>query len=103
MRLLAILGWTFAKEGKKFAPFGASVISLGVSLDLARIWKGQIQVANKPGRLAKIAELLKPIIAGEPRSKKSNGRSAGEPFQDRKLHYVFHRVNRGLVLMANAV
>ena len=47
-------------------PFGASVVSLGVSLDLTRIWEGQIQVANKPGRLAKIAELLKPIIAGEP-------------------------------------
>ena len=69
MRLLAILGWTFAKEGKQFVPFGASVISLGVSLDLTRIWEGQIQVANKPGRLGKIAELLKPIIAGEPVTK----------------------------------
>ena len=69
MRLLAILGWTFAKEGKKFVPFGASVIFLGVSLDLTRIWEGQIQVANKPGRLARIAELLKPIIAGEPVTK----------------------------------
>ena len=32
MRLLAILGWTFAREGKKFVPFGPSVVSLGVSL-----------------------------------------------------------------------
>ena len=28
MRLLSILSWTFAKEGKKFVPFGRSVVSL---------------------------------------------------------------------------
>ena len=69
MRLLSILGWAFAKSGKKFVPFGPSVVSLGVSLDLSRIWEGQIQVANKPGRIAKIVELLRPIIAGEPVTK----------------------------------
>ena len=37
---------------------------LEVSLDLARVWDGQILVSNKPGRLAKIAELLKPIAEG---------------------------------------
>ena len=40
------------------------MVSLGVSLDLSRVWEGQILVSNKPGRLAKIAELLKPIAAG---------------------------------------
>ena len=69
MRLLAILGWAFAKTGKKFVPFGPTVVSLGVSLDLTKIWDGQIQVANKPGRIAKIMELLKPIIAGKPVTK----------------------------------
>ena len=29
MRLLSILGWSFAKEGKKFVPFGSTVVSLG--------------------------------------------------------------------------
>ena len=66
MRLLSILGWSFAKEGKKFVPFGSTVVSLGVTLDLTSVWDGQIRVSNKPGRLAKLAEMLKPIIAGEP-------------------------------------
>ena len=69
MRLLSMLGWAFAKSGKKFVAFGPSVVSLGVSLDLSRIWEGQIQVANKPGRIAKIVEMLRPIIAGEPVTK----------------------------------
>ena len=51
-----------AKEGKKkFVPFAPTVVSLEVSLDLARVWDGQILVSNK---LAKIAELLKPIGEG---------------------------------------
>lgn len=65
MRLLEILGWTFAKSGKKFVPFGASVVSLGVSLDLSEIWDGIVSVENKPGRLDKIAELLKAVAAGK--------------------------------------
>ena len=66
MRLLSILGWSYAKEGKKFVPFGSTVVFLGVTLDLTRVWDGQIKVSNKPGRLAKLAEMLKPIIDGEP-------------------------------------
>ena len=50
MRLLSILGWSFAKEGKKFVPFGSTVVSLGVTLNLTRVWDGQIKVSNKPGR-----------------------------------------------------
>ena len=64
VRLLTLLGWAFAKEGKKFVPFAPTVVSLEVFLDLARVWDGQILVSNKPGRLAKIAELLKPIAEG---------------------------------------
>ena len=64
MRLLSLLGSAFAKEGKKFVPFAPAVVSLGVFLDLSRVWDGQILVSNKPGRLAKIAELLKPIAEG---------------------------------------
>ena len=69
MRLLSLLGWAFAKEGKKFVPFSPCVVSLGVSLDLTRVWDGQIVVSNKPGRLARIAELLKPIAEGSEVSK----------------------------------
>ena len=32
MRLLTLLGWHFAREGKKFVPFASTVVSLGVSV-----------------------------------------------------------------------
>ena len=69
MRLLSILGWAFAKEGKKFVPFSPSVISLGVSLGIKDIWTGVVAVGNKPGRFEKIAELLKTVIASDHASK----------------------------------
>ena len=65
MRLLALLGWSFAAEGKKFVSFSPVVISLGVSLDLTGIWDGFLMVANKPGRLDKICEMLSSIVRGE--------------------------------------
>ena len=34
MRLLDLPGWTYAKSGRKFVPFGSRVASLGVSLGL---------------------------------------------------------------------
>ena len=69
MRLLSILGWLFATEGKKFVPFSPSVISLGVSLGLKDIWTRVVAVGNKPGRLEKIAEMLKAVIASDHASK----------------------------------
>ena len=65
MRLLSELGWTFAREGKKFVPFAKVVVSLGVSLDLSDVWVGSLTIANKPGRLEKIASVLRPIADGE--------------------------------------
>ncbi|CAE7416568.1 unnamed protein product, partial [Symbiodinium sp. CCMP2456] len=65
MRLLEILGWTFAKSGRKFVPFGTSVVSLGVTLGLSEIWEGIVSVENKPGRLDKIAELLRAVVSGK--------------------------------------
>ena len=65
MQLLSILGWAFAKEGRKFVPFSPSVISLGVSLDLKDIWTGVVAVGNKPGRLEKIADMLKAVTASD--------------------------------------
>ena len=64
-RLLSKLGWSFAREGKKFVPFGKVVVSLGVSLDLSDVWVGSLTIANKPGRLEKIASMLRPIADGE--------------------------------------
>ncbi|CAE7648128.1 unnamed protein product [Symbiodinium sp. CCMP2592] len=50
MRLLDLLGWTYAKSGRKFVPFDGKVVSLGVE--------------NKAGRLEKIAALLRTVAQG---------------------------------------
>ncbi|CAE7245188.1 unnamed protein product [Symbiodinium sp. CCMP2592] len=64
MRLLDLLGWTYAKSGRKFVPFDNKVVSLGVSLGLDEIWEGTLKVENKAGRLEKIAELLRTVAQG---------------------------------------
>ncbi|CAE7208506.1 unnamed protein product, partial [Symbiodinium sp. CCMP2592] len=64
MRLLDLLGWTYAKSGRKFVPFDNKVVSLGVSLGLDEIWGGTLKVENKAGRLEKIAELLRTVAQG---------------------------------------
>ena len=64
-RLLSVLGWSLATQGKKFVPFSPEVISLGVPLHLKGIWSGYISVANKPGRLGKISELLRAVVRGD--------------------------------------
>ena len=64
MRFLSNLGWTFARDGKKFVPFGSSVVSLGVALDLSGVWDGFLTVSNKPGGLERIAYVLQPIADG---------------------------------------
>lgn len=64
MRLLDLLGWAYAKSGRKFVPFDERVVSLGVSLNLDEIWSGTLTVENKAGRLEKIASLLRQIAEG---------------------------------------
>ncbi|CAE7620270.1 unnamed protein product [Symbiodinium sp. CCMP2592] len=64
MRLLDILGWTYARSGRKFVPFAERVTSLGVTLGLEEIWGGILTVENKAGRLERIALHLKAIADG---------------------------------------
>ena len=64
-RLLTLLGWSFATEGKNIVSFSPVVISLGVSLDLAGIWSGYLTVANKPGGLDNISEMLRAVVRGD--------------------------------------
>jgi hypothetical protein len=59
--VLDLLGWSFAREGKKYVHFGKSVITLGVSLDLCEFWQGTLMVGNKPGRAEKIISLLEAL------------------------------------------
>ncbi|CAE7833708.1 unnamed protein product [Symbiodinium sp. CCMP2592] len=65
MRLLDILGWTFARSGRKFVPFAEKVTSLGVTLGLEEIWQGTLTVENKAGRLERIVQQLKRISQGD--------------------------------------
>ena len=65
-RLLKLLGWVFAEDGKKFVPFGSQVATLGVVPHLEEIWNGRITIANKPGRINKICTMLAPIAEGKP-------------------------------------
>ncbi|CAE7215102.1 unnamed protein product [Symbiodinium sp. CCMP2456] len=65
MRLLDLLGWTYAKAGRKFVAFDAKVVSLGVSLGLGELWSGVLTVENKPGRLEKISHMLRAIASGK--------------------------------------
>ena len=65
-RLLKLLGWVFAEDGKKFVPFASQVVALGVVLNLEDIWNGRITIANKPGRVNKICSMLAPLAEGLP-------------------------------------
>ncbi|CAE7247552.1 unnamed protein product [Symbiodinium sp. CCMP2456] len=65
MRLLDLLGWTYAKAGRKFVAFDSKVVTLGVSLGLGELWSGVLTVENKPGRLEKISQMLRTIASGK--------------------------------------
>ncbi|CAE7344246.1 unnamed protein product, partial [Symbiodinium sp. CCMP2456] len=50
--------------GKKWVPFSVSVVSLGVELQLEDVWHGSITVANKPGRMDRIRQIMQPLAEG---------------------------------------
>ncbi|CAE7668354.1 Xab2, partial [Symbiodinium sp. KB8] len=72
-RLLRILGWIFAEDGKKFVSFGPRVVTLRVALHLEEIWDGRITIANKPGRIDKICSMLSPIAEGKTATRSQHG------------------------------
>ena len=55
---LEILGWKFAKAGDKATSFESCFNLLGAQLDLQSLHLGRLTVANKPGRLEKMKDML---------------------------------------------
>eukprot|EP00435_Cladocopium_sp_Y103_P003804 s6056_g1.t1 len=58
---LNVLGWRHAVQGKKAVDFGSQPIALGVQYNLELLWRGELVVKNKPGRLERILELIREV------------------------------------------
>lgn len=54
--LLDLLGWKFAREGKKAKPFAETFEVLGVQIKLSELYKGQLVLQNKPSRIVSLQE-----------------------------------------------
>ena len=62
--LLKSLGWRFAESGEKAPPFGEFVNALGVSIDVASMGSGKIQIDNTASRKAEISSVISAVIEG---------------------------------------
>ena len=58
---LDLLGWAHATTGKKATPFDSLMTVLGVQHDLKCLHLGTFVVQNKPGRLARIVNMLEAV------------------------------------------
>jgi len=64
--LFTLLGWEYAKEGRKCVPFSVVCEALGVNFDLSQSGKGLCFVSNTESRVAElVTELEKTVTAGE--------------------------------------
>ncbi|CAE7736953.1 unnamed protein product [Symbiodinium sp. CCMP2592] len=55
---LELLGWRFAQTGIKGQPYEETFTVLGMQLDVSRLHEGVAVLANKEGRVKRIAEML---------------------------------------------
>jgi hypothetical protein len=63
--LFELLGWDFAKEGRKCVPFGTSCEALGVVFNLESTSNGLAHISNTASRAEEIvAEILKVTAEG---------------------------------------
>ena len=64
--LFALLGWDYAKDGRKCVPFSSACEALGVIINLHESSRGVCLVSNTDSRVSELAaELLKFVKAGE--------------------------------------
>ena len=64
--LFALLGWDYAKDGRKCVPFSLACEALGVIINLHESAKGVCLVSNTESRILElVAELSRVVIAGE--------------------------------------
>ena len=60
--LFKLLGWRFAEQGDKAAPFAGSVTALGVSVDVSMMHDGVITIDNTSSRKEDIATYIDEVI-----------------------------------------
>ena len=54
--LFGLLGWDYAKDGRKCVPFADQCEALGVIFNLQESGKGACKISNTPSGIADIAE-----------------------------------------------
>ena len=57
--ILNLLGWDHAQIGVKAIDFASDFAALGVSVSLKQLHKGSFVLANKPGRIDRICNMLR--------------------------------------------
>eukprot|EP00438_Fugacium_kawagutii_P035994 Skav221846 [mRNA] locus=scaffold1115:19121:20785:+ [translate_table: standard] len=60
--LLDLLGWKFAREGKKAQPFSPVFEVLGIQVDLSQLVDGCLILQNKPSRLGSLLETFSKFL-----------------------------------------
>ena len=60
--ILNLLGWDHAQVGVKAVDFASDFAALGVSVSLNQLHKGSFVLANKPGRIDRICNMLRAVV-----------------------------------------
>ena len=60
--ILNLLGWDHAQVGVKAIDFASDFAALGVSVSLKQLHKGSFVLANKPGRIDRICNMLRAVM-----------------------------------------
>ena len=60
--ILNLLGWDHAQIGVKAIDFASDFAALGVSVNLKQLHKGSFVLANKPGRIDRICNMLRAVV-----------------------------------------
>ena len=92
---LKLLGWSFADQGTKCAPFSEQFVALGVVFDVSRLDEGQAVVFNKQARVEAIQADLT-AIANKQRMTKAEKESIRGRLQFLERH-VFGRVGKFVI------
>ena len=60
-----LLGWAFAEEGTKAAPFASAANALGVSVDVSKMHQGKVWIDNTESRKTDISSSIKETLRTE--------------------------------------
>ena len=59
--LLKLLGWSFAESGSKAPDFDSSTNALGVTINVAKLHLGEVEIDNTPSRKEDLAKIVNDI------------------------------------------